>query len=110
MSLPVAEVCELCKKDIGMKRAWALICKDMKRFGLCHFNPKYGAAFEMCADSFKTQGALKLHLHICWKWLERQHIRDPAAFKIDGVVPVHVKQPPRDCMGPRAKNVGPMMY
>ena len=56
------------------------------------------------------KNVLKLHLHICWKWLEKQHIRNPAAFKIDGVVPVHVKQPPRDCLGPKARNVNPMLY
>ena len=42
MNLPVAEVTELCKKDIEMRRAWAFICKDMKRFSSCHHNPKYG--------------------------------------------------------------------
>jgi len=110
MSLPIAEVSELCKKDIEMKRAWAFICKDLKRFNLCHYNPKFGSALEICTETFRTQGVLKLHLHICWKWLERQHIRDPAAFKIDGVVPVHVKQPPRDMLGPRARNVNPMLY
>ena len=110
MSKTVEEVTELCKKDIEMKRAWAFICKDLKRFGLCHYNPKFGSALELCTDTFKTQSVLKLHLHICWKWLERQHIRDPAAFKIDGVVPVHVKQPPRDVLGPRARNVSPMLY
>ena len=82
----------------------------MKRFSSCHYTPKYGAALELCTETFKNQGVLKLHLHICWKWLKQQHIRDPAAFKIDGVVPVHVKQPPRDCMGPEARNTAPMMY
>ena len=110
MSKTVEEVTEMCNKDIEMKRAWAFICKDMKRFGLCHYNPKFGSALELCTDTFKTQSFLKLHLHICWKWLERQHIRDPAAFKVDGVVPVHVKQPPRDMLGPRARNVHPMLY
>ena len=110
MSKTVEEVTEMCKKDIEMKRAWAFICKDMKRFGLCHYNPKFGSALELCTDTFKTQSVLKLHLHICWKWLERQHIRDPAAFKVDGVVPVHVKQPPRDMLGPKARNVNPMLY
>jgi hypothetical protein len=110
MSKSVTEVTELCKSDIEMRRAWAFIAKDLKRFNLCHFNPKYGSGFELCTESFKKQGVLKLHLHICWKWLERQHIRDPAAFKIDGVVPVHVKQPPRDCLGPKARNVNPMLY
>ena len=110
MSKTVEEVTELCKKDIEMKRAWAFVCKDLKRFCLCHYNPKFGSAMELCTETFKAQGVLKLHLHICWKWLDRQHIRDPAAFKIDGVVPVHVKQPPRECMGPKARNVSPMLY
>ena len=110
MSKSVTEVTELCKSDIEMRRAWAFVAKDLKRFNLCHFNPKYGSGFELCTESFKQQNVLKLHLHICWKWLERQHIRDPAAFKIDGVVPVHVKQPPRDCLGPKARNVNPMLY
>ena len=65
---------------------------------------------ELCTETFKSKGELKLHLHIAWRWLERQHIRDPAAFKIDGTVPVHVKQPPRDCLGPKARNVNPMLY
>ena len=65
---------------------------------------------ELCTESFKPKGELKLHLHIAWKWMDRQHIRDPVAFMIDGVVPVHVKQPPRDCLDPRARNVNPMFY
>ena len=110
MDKSVAEVTELCKKDIDMRRAWAFVCKDLKRFNLCHYNPKFGNSMELCTDTFTKQQVLKLHLHICWKWLEKQHIRDPAAFKIDGVVPVHVKQPPRDCLGPKARNVNPMLY
>ena len=110
MSKSVTEVTELCKSDIEMRRAWAFVAKDLKRFNLCHFNPKYGSGFELCAESFMQKNVLKLHLHICWKWLEKQHIRNPAAFKIDGVVPVHVKQPPRDCLGPKARNVNPMLY
>ena len=110
MSKSVSEVSELCKKDDEMRRAWTSIRKDLQLFRLCHFNPKFGAALELCTDTFKTKGQLKLHLHICLKWLDRQHIRDPAAFKIDGVVPVHVKQPPRDCLGPRARNTNPMLY
>ena len=110
MRKPVSEVTELCKTDAEMHRAWAAIIKDLQRFGLCHYNPKFGAALELCTESYQSRGEIRLHLHIAWKWTERQHIRTPATFKIDDVVPVHVKQPPRDCIGPRAKNVNPMFY
>ena len=47
MSKSVLEVPELCKSDIEMRRAWAFVIKHLKRFNLCHFNPKYGSGFEL---------------------------------------------------------------
>ncbi len=110
LELSVEEVVAACQTDEPVKTAWANITEDMKRFNACQHNPKFGCSFELCTTTFKMQKLVKLHLHVCWKWLEQQSIRQPASFQIDRVIPVHVKQPPRECMSTRAHSVNPMMY
>jgi hypothetical protein len=110
LELSVEEVVAECHKDGPVKEAWTKITDDLKLFNECQHKPRFGASFELCTTTFKIQKVVKLHLHVCWKWLEKQHIRQPASFQIDRVIPVHVKQPPRDCMSARAHSVSPMLY
>ena len=110
LELSVEDVVAACQKDGPVKLAWANITEDLNRFNECQHSPKFGSSFELCTTTFKIQKVVKLHLHVCWRWLDKQHIRSPASFQIDRVIPVHVKQPPRECMSARAHSVNPMLY
>ena len=40
------------------------LAPEVKRFNLCHFNPKFGSALELCTETFRAKSVLKLHLHL----------------------------------------------
>ena len=106
----VDDVVEVFKKDLQVLRYWSRLMKELVLFCSTHGEPKYGASFEVCTSSWTEKQELKLHFHVCFKFSDRAHSRAPNILELDGVSPVHVQQPPRECLGPRAQNVNPMLY
>jgi hypothetical protein len=99
-----------CKTDRQVLTSWSRLQKEVGIFCSTHGNPKFGSSFEICTSTWKEKQELKLHYHVCFKFADRMHFRTSKSLELDGVIPVHVQQPPRDCVGPRAANVNPMLY
>ena len=106
----IENVVEALKKDQQVLTAWSRLMKELVVFCSTHGEPTFGASLEVCTSSWAEKQELKLHFHVCFKFSDRVHFRAPNILELDGVSHAHVQQPPRECLGPRAQNVNPMLY
>ena len=109
--LSIEELVTKLQADPYVKACYGRIMSDVKVFCERRGKPTYGAAFELCAKSFLEEPhVIKLHLHVCWIWSERQHIREPACFMIGGSCRCTLNSHLGIVRGPRSRNSAPMLY